>query len=135
MENLEIRVMPEKLLFRRNFVLMTGPDTGKYQISYKDIIFTYIRIRDGETGHYLEPEIADITGEMEGEWILCDKEHRRWIVRTDRMGQKAGALFKELCIHAPYVLAGGQDWFDCSAEQDFETVRQMVGLMRECSRQ
>lgn len=135
MENMEIGIAPEKVLFQKNLIVIEESKTRRHRILYKDIVFTYIRTRDDKTGEYQAPEITDVTGRMDGELILYDREHRKWIIRTDRTGQKAGVLFEELCAHAPYVLAGGQDWFDCSSKEDFEMVREMVELMRECSRQ
>lgn len=135
MENMEIKIEPEKVLFQKNLIVIEESKTGRHRILYKDIVFTYIRIRDDKTGEYQALEITDITGRTDGELVLYDREHRKWVIRADRTGQKAGALFEELCIHAPYVLAGGQDWFDCTSKQDFEMVGEMVELMRECSRQ
>lgn len=132
MEGLEIRIAPEKVIFRKNHIAVAEPETGRNRIFYKDIVRAYIRIHD-ETGGYLEPEIMDIARDTEGELVLCaGKGNGRWIIRTDRTGQKAGALFEALCLHAPYILAGGQEWFDGLDEEDFGTVGRMVDIMREC---
>lgn len=132
MENLEIRIMPEKVLFRENCIIITDSENGRYRILYKDIIYAYIRIQDSDTGECLAPEITDITKETDGELILYDNERRQWIIRTDRTREKAGMLFEKLCIHVPYILAGGQDWFNCSQEEDFKMIGQMAEIMREC---
>lgn len=133
MEHSEIRIAPEKVLFRRNLMIITESETRRYKVPYKEIVYTYIRIWDDRKERCLTPEITDITQKMDGEWIFHDRENRKWTVLTHRMKEGAGALFKELCIHAPYVMAGGQDWFDSSEEKDMETVRQMVELMRKCT--
>lgn len=135
MENMEIKIEPERVLFQKNLIVIEESKTKRRRILYKDIVFAYIRTLDDVTGEYQTLEITDITGRTDGELVLYDREHRKWIIRADRTGQKAGALFEGLCTHAPYILAGGQDWFDCSKEEDFEMVREMVELMRECSRQ
>lgn len=134
MENLKTKIMPEKVLFQENSIDVIEPETGKYRIAYEDIVYAYIRIRNREEENCLKPEITEITKETDGELILYDREHRQWVIGTDRVGKKAGTLFEELCIHVPYILAGGQDWFDCSEEKDFEMIGQMVNLMRACSR-
>lgn len=134
MESLRTKIMPEKVLFQKNFINVIEPETGKYRIAYEDIVYAYIRIRDREGGNCLEPDITEITKETDGELIIYDREHRQWVIGTDRIRKKAGTLFEELCIRAPYILAGGQDWFDCSEKKDFEMIGQMVNLMRVCSR-
>lgn len=135
MENLETRIKPDKISFRKNFIMIKELKTGKYRILYKDIVLAKIRVKGDEEGSYQEPEITDITGNMEGDLILYDRQHTRWVIQPDRTGKKAGELLKELCIHAPYIMVGNQDWFDCSEEADFEMVGQMVSLMRECGRE
>ncbi len=132
MENLEIRIAPERVLFRRSLMIITESETRKYRIPYKEIVYTYIRIWDDKEEQYLTPEIADITRKMEGEWIFHDRENWKWTILTHRLEERAGLLFKELCVHAPYVMAGGQDWFDSWEEQDMEEVGKMVELMRKC---
>lgn len=134
MENLEIRIVPRELLFRKRFITMTDEKTVKHRIFYKDIVLAYLQIWDEKAGCYLEPEITDITGDMEGNLILYDRQHCKWVIQTDQTGRKAGALLEELCIHAPYIMMGSQDWFDCSEEKDFEIIGQMVKTMRECGR-
>lgn len=131
MENLETVCIPEKIVFYKNSITMAEKGKGTHRISYQDVVLAYLKVWDEVSGSYQEPEITEITPEMDGEMILYDKGHKRWIIRTEKAGKKAGALLEELCIHAPYIMVGGQDWFDRSLESDFETIGQMVGLMTE----
>ena len=129
-----IRLRPRTIHFGSNSVTITDSQTGKYKIPYKEIVLVFIRIYDHETGDYQEPELTDITSDMEGDLILCDAEHCRWEIETELSGRTAGALLEELCIHAPFAVAGGQSWFDQENEGEFEEVREMVSLMRACER-
>lgn len=70
---------------------------------------------------------------MDGEIVLYDRQHTKWVIQTDQIKEKAGTLLKDLCVHAPYIVVGSQDWFDGSDEKDFGMVGDMVSLMRECS--
>lgn len=131
MENWETVSIPEKIIFHKSSIVMTEPGAGRHQIPYQNIVLAYIKVWDDDAGSYLEPEITEITPQMDGELILYDKEKKRWVIRTDKAGKKAGALLEELCIRAPYIIAGGQGWFDRSLESDYEMAGQMVGLMAE----
>lgn len=134
MKELEIRMMPEKILFRKKHMVIVVSAAEKYQIPFSDIVWAYIRTGEDETGESREPELAEITEDTEGELILYDSRHIKWVIRTDKTGRQAGSLLKELCIHAPYIAAGGQDWFDLSEEPDFGMIEEMVSVMRECSK-
>lgn len=134
MRESETKILPEKILFRKGHTVLEVSPAEKYRIPYREIVWAYVRTGgDGPDGSR-EPELADITENTEGELILHDRQRRRWVIGTGRAGRKAGALLKELCLHAPYIAAGGQEWFDHSEEADFSAVEEMVRLMRECGR-
>ena len=135
MENLENRIMPEKILFRKSFISLVEQERVKYRIPYKDIVVARIRVWDDKAKCYQEPEITEITGDMEGELVLYDRQHIQWVIQTDQSGRKAGSLLEELCIHAPYIMMGSQDWFNCSEEEDYKIIEQMVRTMRMCSKE
>lgn len=133
MKELEIRMVPEKIFFGKDHIVMAAAETKKYWIPYRDIIWAYIRTKEDRPGEDREPELAEITEDTEGELILYGSQHFRWIVQTEKTGREAGALLKELCMHAPYIAAGGQDWFDPSEGNDLGMIEEMVRVMRECS--
>ena len=41
-------------------------------------------------------------------------------------------MLEELTMHAPYILAGGQEWFDEHDEKQFSEIGKMVGIMQGC---
>ena len=130
----ENRITPERIVFGKSFIAAKTPQGERHRIFYKDIIWAYISVPDDRSGCCENPDIADVTENMEGTLVVYDKEQCRWIFRTDQTGQRAGGLLKELCIHAPYIVAGGQDWFDISNKADFDMIRQMVKAKRACCR-
>lgn len=134
MRESETKIMPGKVLFRKSQIVLEISSAEKYRIPYREIVWAYVRTKGDEPGGGREPELAEITEETEGELIIYDRQRHRWMIGTGRAGKKAGALLKELCIHAPYIVAGGQEWFDHSGEADFSAVEEMVRLMRECGR-
>lgn len=125
-----IRLRPEKLLFRKKTIIITGAENGKHRIPYSGIVMAYLRVPAGTAGAYREPEITEITGDMEGELILHDRADHRWEIATDLTGRAAGAWLEELCIHAPYILAGAQSWLEKPEEEHFAVLRSMAALMR-----
>ena len=127
-------ITPERIVFGKSFIAAKTPQGERHRIFYKDIIWAYISVPDDRAGCCGNPDIADVTEDMEGTLVVYDKERCRWIFRTDQTGQTAGGLLKELCIHAPYIVAGGQDWFDISNKADFDMIRQMVKVKRACGR-
>lgn len=134
MKDLENRISPEKIIFRKNHITVKVSQREIYRIFYRDLVWTYIRTFHTQDGNYEEPGIEDITEDTEGELVLCDKMRCSWIIETDQIGQKAGEIMRELCMYAPYVLAGGQDWFDRSEEADFDMISEMVKIRRECGK-
>lgn len=134
MEESEKRIAPERIVFGESFIAAKAPQGEKYRVFYKDIVWAYIDVPDDKNGGCIKPDIADITDDTEGEFVVWDKKRCRWIFRTDLSGQTAGSLLKKLCVHAPYIVAGGQDWFDITEKADFDMVRQMVKVKRACGR-
>ena len=112
MKDLETKMIPEKILFRKNHIVMETSQKEKCRIFYKDIVWAYIETKEINSEGIREPGLADITENTKGDLVFYDRLHCRWIVRTDKMNKEAGALLIELCMHAPYIAAGGQEWFD-----------------------
>lgn len=132
MEDFEKRIEPDQIIFGKSFMTAEKSQGEKYRIFYKDIVWAYISVQNDRTGCWEEPDIADVTEDLDGELVVCDRKRCRWVMQTDRSGQTAGSLLKKLCISAPYIVAGGQDWFDISKKPDFDMVRQMVKVKRAC---
>lgn len=130
--NLDITLRPESILFTGNCIKIADFNSGKYKISYKEIVLAYLRVRDRESGIVYEPEVIDITTDMEGELIICDSAHCQFRIKTDLTGKPAGALLLELALHAPYILIGAQTWFDQKDEREFKEIKNMVETMRWC---
>lgn len=129
-KNLNIVLQPQKICFAKNCIKITDSRTGSYEIPYRELVLAGIRIRDEETGGFYEPEITEITEEMEGELLLWDSGNCRFIIGTEQTGRAAGSMLSELSLHAPYILIGNQDWFDSNDKEAFGEVDGMVKLMR-----
>ena len=135
MEESENRITPKRVVFGKNSITAKVSREEEYRIWFKDIIWAYVASApDDGTGLYGKPDIADITDDMDGALVIFDKKRCRWVLRTGLSGQTAGSLLKKLCIHAPYIVAGGQDWFDITQKADFDMVRQMVKVKRACGK-
>lgn len=130
----ENQITPVRVIFGKNYMTAGVSQREEYRIFYKDIIWAYISVPDDETGECIKPDIADITDGTNGELVVWDKKRRRWIFRTDQIGETAGSLLEKLCMNAPYIVAGGQDWFDISDKAEFDMIREMVKVKRACSR-
>ncbi|MCI8978744.1 hypothetical protein D5282_01580 [bacterium 1xD8-48] len=129
---LNITLKPQKVEFTGKSIKITDTISGKFQIPYRELASAYIRICDRETGGYYEPELADITGNMDGELILYNFQKCRWKIYTDETGKTAGSMLSELVKRAPYILSGGNSWIDLENEEDFSEIEKMVKLMRQC---
>lgn len=123
---------PKRLLLSSNRIEITDNHMEQYQIPYRDLIFASLIITDGEKGLCYEPEITEITKDLEGDLILYDCWHTRWQIRLDGTGKRAGSLLSELATHAPHILIGRQTWVDMEDEADFEEISNMVKLMNRC---
>lgn len=102
-----ITLRPEKIQFTSNGIKILNSGSDRYTIPYKGIIWACVSIYDRQSGSYHEPEITEITGEMEGDLLLYDAMRRRWRLQTELTDKKAGAMIEELVVRAPYILIGG----------------------------
>lgn len=131
-KNLDITFNPERIRFTEKCIQIADSRMGKRRIPYAELVLAGIRIVDRESGACFEPEITEITREMDGELYLCNAENCRYRIRTERSGRTAGSLISELGRRAPYILIGKQVWFDPDDKEAFEEVESMVKLMRGC---
>ena len=132
MEKEKVVLYPERISFKRKRIRLLDGEKGRYQIPYEELVLACLRVTDQESGSSYEPEVTDITEEMEGELVLYDCRRRSVHLRTERLGRKAGSLFSELLEHAPYLLAGGSFWLDREDEEGMAEAYRMVTVMKEC---
>lgn len=130
-KQLSITLRPEKIRFMENCLRITDPRFGKIKIPYKNLVQVWIRRKDGSGVPY-EPDIMDITEDMEGKLFFRDSENRCFAIQTELTGRPAGKILSDLSIHAPYILIGKPDWIDPEDEEMLAEIDSMVGLMREC---
>ncbi|MEY8324073.1 hypothetical protein AALB47_09185 [Lachnospiraceae bacterium 54-11] len=131
-KNPGITLTVRQIDFTRNSIKVTDIYSDKYQFPYKEIVFASLSILDKETCEFYEPEITEITKEMKGDLLLYDSHGCKWRFQTDLSGKTAGVVFLELSLHAPYIVLGGQSWFEAENEDDFNEIKNMVSLMRQC---
>lgn len=134
MEESEKRITPERIVFKKSFIAARVSLWEEYRIFYEDMVWAYVSVPNGETEDVQRPDIADITEDVKGDFVVYDKKRCRWVFETDRIGQTAGNLLKRLCFYAPYIVAGGQNWFDITDKAEFDMIRQMVKVRRACGR-
>lgn len=134
MEESEKRVTPERIVFKKSFISARVSLWEEYRIFYEDMVWAYVSVPSGEAEDVQRPDIADITEDVKGDLVVYDRKRCRWVFETDRISQTAGNLLKRLCFYAPYIVAGGQDWFDITDKAEFDMIRQMVKVRRACGR-
>lgn len=127
-----IILKPSGIRFTGSCIKLRDSRSGEYRIPYKDLVLAGIRVYDKESGFYYEPEVTDITKDMDGDLILYDFRHVRWQIRTEVSGKRAGALIEELAMRSPGTLIGRQTWADIDNEEDFEEIGNMARLMGRC---
>ncbi len=106
-EKSQITLRPERIQFSSHSMKISDPDHGGYKIPYREIVLASLLAPGREEGTCYEPEITDITGDMEGDLILCDSKCCKWRIHPELTGMTAGSLLENLIIHAPYILVGG----------------------------
>lgn len=131
-KNLNIILKPTNIRFTEKNIEIIDSHIRRYQLPYEDIVTTALRIYNQESEDWYEPEITEITRDMEGDLVLRDNRRGYWIIHTDLMEKTAGAILLELVMHAPYILVGRQIWVDLEDEDAFAEISGMVDLMRQC---
>lgn len=127
-----IIVKPKQLCLTSNEIEIIDCRMKQYRIPYGDLILATLIISNEEKGICCEPEITEITNELEGDLILYDCRHIRWQIPLKGTGRTAGSLLSELAAYAPHILIGKQTWIDIENEKDFEEIGKMVNLMSRC---
>ncbi len=131
-KKLEIVLNAQKIQFTGSGVTIKSYPSGVYRIPYKKMTYAYLRACDRESGRYWEPELAEISKDLDGEFVIYDSDRRQYRIRTKQSGKTAGFLLTELAMHAPYILLGKQQWFDEEDEGAFMEIESMVHLRHQC---
>lgn len=130
MRCVNISLSAKAFVFGKDLIKIIDSRQEEYEISYGDVILAYI-VSCGGNGIWV-PEIADITEDMEGTLVICNRWQNRFAVQTDLAESTAGNVFKELTIHAPHALFGAQPWLNEYDGRQFEEALEMVDVMKEC---
>lgn len=136
MEYVNILLQAEELVFDSAALRIIDAQRGEYVIPYDEIVLAYIAVGDvgkGDLGSCQTPEITDITKDMEGALLLCNRQKGRFTIQTDRIGDTAGELLEKLTRRAPHALFGFQPWLNEYDAGQFEEVLKMIDVMKECT--
>lgn len=125
-----IEIWIQKAGFKKSRMIMTDKRDMEISFPYGELVAAYLEICDEATGQISRPELEEITEELEGCLVLYDREYRRVRIRPAGVGVRAGALLKELAIHAPYLFLGYMPWMDEGNQEEFFRIREMVSVMR-----
>ncbi len=131
-KELSVILKPVDIRFTEENIEIIDSRIGKYQLPYEDIVMAGLRVYDQESGSWYEPEITEITRDMEGDLVIRDSGSCQWMIHTDLIEKTAEAMLSELTMHAPYILIGRQTWIDLEDEDAFAEASGMVDLMRQC---
>lgn len=131
-KDLSIILKPVDIQFTEENIEIADSRIGRYQLPYEDIVTAGLRVYDRESEEWYEPEITEITRDMEGDLVISDRTGCQWIIHMDLVKKTAEAMLSELVMHAPYILIGSQMWADLEDEDVFAEVSGMVDLMRQC---
>lgn len=130
-ERMYITLRPEQIHLGGSCMKILDSHRGRYKIPYQEIVSAFLSIPDRESGVYYEPDITDITRDMNGDLILYDTANSRWRIQMDLAESTAGNVLADLAVHAPYVLLGRQPWLDVDDEEDFAEAVKMTAAMRD----
>lgn len=122
-----------EISFKRNCLVMADTRNMEIMMPYKELVAAYIEICDERTGSIAHPDISEVTEELEGCLVLYDREYRCIRVRPVGREKRAGAILKQLAIHAPYLFWDYMPWMDEGNQEEFFNIRQMVSAMRDVS--
>ena len=133
-EKMCITLRPERIHLGGSSMKILDSHRGRYKIPYREIVSAFLSVPDRESGIYYEPDITDITRDMNGDLILYDTENSRWRIQMDLAESTAGNVLIDLAVHAPHILIGGQTWLDADEEEDFAEAVRMTAVMQTVNR-
>lgn len=119
--------------FRRNCAKFLDIRNREISLPYRELVAAYLEIPEEGTGRTAHPELARITEDLEGCLVLYDREYRRLRIHSVGTAIRAGAMFKELAVHAPYLFFEYMPWMDQGDSEEFSGIREMVSVMRAIS--
>lgn len=123
---------PADIQFTEKWIEAVDSRAERYRLPYEEIVQAGLRVYRQNSRDWYEPEITEITKDMEGDLVICDHQGCQWMIHTDLIEKTAEAILSELVMHAPYILVGRQNWVDLEDEDTFAEISDMVDLMRQC---
>lgn len=104
---------------------------GKYEeISYKTIIWIYIRKRQGPKSYSLYL-IQDITTDTSGDLVVVDEKKDVYLFSEEALSQKAGRLIINMQQYYNACFVGYSRQFRKLYHTDFEEMQKACGILRE----
>lgn len=76
---MSIVIRPEAVGFTETDMEMISSNRKKYKIPYEHIIIASLKTKDEVSGGWYEPEITDLTKDMDGELVLKDDKNCQWL--------------------------------------------------------
>ncbi len=131
-KHVNIILRPADIRFAEKWVEITDPHIGEYQISYEDIVRVSLRVYEQGRTDWYEPEITEITKDMDGDLVICNRWRNHFVLKMDLAGSEAGGVFGEFVKHAPHALFGAQPWLNEYDSRQFKEVLEMVDIMKAC---
>ena len=131
MKYVSIRLCAKSIEFKEASISIIDSQLDEYEIPYGEMVLVYIVLREGDDCRI--PELADITDSMEGALVICNRRQNCFVIQTDETGKSAEEILWGLTGRAPHALFGSQPWLNEYDSRQFETVLEMVDMMRECT--
>lgn len=131
-QKMNLILKPTDIQFTKKWIEVVDYHTGRYRLPYEDIVQAGLRIYNQNSEGWYEPEITEITKDMEGALVIYDHQSCHWIIHTDLVGKTGQAMLSELAMRAPYILIGRPIWVDLEDADAFAEISDMVDLMRRC---
>lgn len=131
-KHLNIILEPTDIRFTGKCIEIIDPHIGRYQLPYEDIVQVSLRVYKQESKDWYEPEIAEITKDMDGDLVICNRWQNHFVLRMDQTGSMAGGVLGDLTRYAPHALFGAQPWLEEYDDRQFKEALEMVDIMKEC---
>lgn len=133
MEHVSILLCARRIEFENESVRITDTQMNEYIIPYEEIVTVNIVLQEEDGFHAVELE--DVTVDMKGALVICNRRQNFFEIHTDAVGKTEGEIFIELAKYTPCALFGCQPWINPYDSGQFEEMLEMVDLMRDCSGQ
>ncbi len=130
-DNTSVLIQAGKISCDKKYIDVSDLCHVEFKIPYDEIIVAYIEDFDEEKRILYRPEIIDLTEETGGNLVLYDSQFCRFEIHLEQTGKKAGMIFKQLAVHAPYIFLSYQPWLDECDEEQFAEIKEMVSIMKD----